>query len=551
MINGFPSTSIIIVNKAVQPFWMEGRPTSLDADGPTEVQYDSDRAKDFELVGGFDVIARTAREYPDKVAVDDGQDRLTYAQFVDRVYGLAERLNTLTEDTSIVASVIPNNVTSPIVIMACALTGRILVPIDAAHPLERQRAIFSESCARVVLLAKDKNPDLSLVPTTIPRLIVDPLSTTNAEQTAFHYDRDAPLFVTFTSGSTGRPKGVVSGGRYGGIALRQFVDMFHLNSADVVLGLASLSTGGARDAFAALGVGATIRLVELRAGGIGEMLQVMRENKITVLSFVPSALRVMLGIDGAEQAFKSLRVLDLHGERILASDIALFRSKLPRDCLISVTMGSVEAGALFSWFVRDDRITSNLVPIGYIVPGKRVALLDEQGVPVADGEVGELFARGPMAMGAWHSGRRGPGPFLPDPDDSSCSIYPMGDLVRKRPDGLFEYVGRKDRKVKVRGLWADLSEVEAVLRMMDGVTDAAAIAENENTPKEQLVAFIVMAPSARAPSVTEVRRAVARETADHMAPAVVHVLDFIPRLANFKPDLMRLRSLSHGVASGT
>ena len=80
-------------------------------------------------------------------------------------------------------------------------------------------------------------------------------------------------------------------------------------------------------------------------------------------------------------------------------------------------MGSIEAGTVFSWFVRDDQITSNVVPIGYIMPGRSVALLDEQGHQVADGEVGELFARGPMAMGAWQSGRRVPGPFLPDPED--------------------------------------------------------------------------------------------------------------------------------------
>jgi acyl-coenzyme A synthetase/AMP-(fatty) acid ligase len=536
--------------QTLQPFWIEGRPVSLDADGPTDVPYDAGRAKDFESIGGFDVIARTVREIPDKIAVEDGQDRLTYAQFLDRVYGLAERLNALTDNSTIVASLVPNSVAAPIIVMACALTGRILVPIDATHPRERQQAIFSQSGTGVVLLAKDNAADASFVPATLPKLIVDPLAQSNAKAVPHHYDRDAPLFVSFTSGSTGRPKGLISGGRYGGIALRQFIEMFHLNATDVVLGVASLSTGGSRDAFATLGVGATIRLLELRAGGIAEALQVMKQSKVTILSFVPSALRAMLSIDGAEQAFKSLRILDLHGERILASDIELFRSKLPRNCHISVTMGSIEAGAVFSWFVRDDKITGHVVPVGYLMPGRRVALLDQQGLPVADGETGELFARGAMAMGAWQNGRRMPGPFLPDPDDPSSSIYPMGDLVRKRTDGLFEYVGRKDRKLKVRGLWADLSEIEAALRMIDGIADAAAIAENENTPDERLVAFIVMSPGAARVSAAEVRRAVAHQTADHMAPAAVHVLDSIPRLANFKPDLMRLRSMLGEATSG-
>ena len=81
-----------------------------------------------------------------------------------------------------------------------------------------------------------------------------------------------------------------------------------------------------------------------------------------MLSFVPSALRAILSIDGAERAFRGLRILDLHGERILASDIALFRSKLPRSCHISVTMGSIEAGAVFSWFVVDVRSKGRSFP---------------------------------------------------------------------------------------------------------------------------------------------------------------------------------------------
>jgi acyl-coenzyme A synthetase/AMP-(fatty) acid ligase len=528
----------------MQPLWIEGGSTPLDFGGPIDVPYDPSCARDFETIGGFEVIERAARDNPDKVAVDDGAVRLTYAQFIDRVYGLAERLVAATDKGDVVLSVVPNSATSPIIIMACALSGRILVPIDAGHPPERQRAIFDESGARVVLLAEDKSIDTSFIPSAIPRSMVDPLSQTNAVRPQFRYDRNVPLFVRFTSGSTGRPKGIISGGRSGGTALRHFIEMFHINSSDVVLGLASLSTGAARDAFAALGVGATIRIFEMRSEGLSGVLRVLDHDKITILSFVPSALRAILAIDGAEKAFRHLRVLDLHGERILASDIALFRRKLPATCRISVTMGSVEAGAVFSWFVRDDQIKGPVVPVGYLLPGRRAALLDEEGQSVAEGEIGELFARGPMAMGAWQKGRMVPGPFLTDPDDPTSSIYPMGDLVRRRPDGLYEYVGRKDRKVKVRGLWADFGDVEAALRSMDGVADAVVISAGENTQDERLSAFIVMTDGAAPPSASTMRRTVAKETAEHMAPAELHVLTSIPRLANFKPDLVRLRAMS-------
>jgi acyl-coenzyme A synthetase/AMP-(fatty) acid ligase len=524
--------------------WIKGSPVSLDDGGPTSQPYDASAASLFATVGGIEVIEAAARLFPEKVAVDDGVLQLTYAQFIDRVYGLAQRLHTTTAPGTTVCSLVPNTGVAPIIVMACALTGRLLVPIDASHPLDRQAAIFAESGAQAVLLAHGEVVDESFIPASLPRLLVDALIETQAARPTHPYDPSRPLFVSFTSGSTGRPKGVVSGGRYGAAAIGQFIDMFHLGPSDVILGLASLSTGGARDAFAALGAGASIRILDIRAAGVMEALKVLDRDKITVLSFIPSALRMILGIEGAAQAFRHLRVLDLHGERILASDIELFRRTLPPTCHISITMGSVEAGAVFSWFVRDDQIDGSLVPVGYVMPGRSVALLGDDGLPVADGEVGELFVRGAMAMGAWRSGARTQGPFLPDPDDPESSIYPMGDLMRRRADGLFEYVDRKDRRVKIRGLWADLGEIEVAIRSMDSVFDVAVIAAAEPSAAERVCAFIVMKTGATPPSLGAVRRAVAEQTAEHMAPEDVVVLETIPRLANFKPDMVRLKALA-------
>src|SRR5262249_49329953 len=149
-----------------------------------------------------------------------------------------------------------------------------------------------------------------------------------------------------------------------------------------------------------------------------------------------------------------------------------------------------------------------LVPVGYLAPGKQVALVDENGMPVGQGEIGELLVRGPMAMGGWRAGRLTPGQFLPDPGNDEHRIYATGDLIRLRPDGLAEYAGRRDQKLKIRGLWADLGEVEAALRSVAGVADAVAVPKRRAGQPDSLIAFVVAAADGARPTVRALRRAV-------------------------------------------
>ncbi len=297
--------------------------------------------------------------------------------------------------------------------------------------------------------------------------------------------------------------------------------------------------------------GATLRIIDMKKVGIVDTLRIMGEEGITILSFVPSVLRTFMAMPGIEKSFASLRLLDLHGERILASDIALFRSKLPSDCCISVTYGATEVGGVFRVVCagRQDRRRSR-PPLGYLVANKQVAIVDDEGRQLPVGEVGDLLVRGEMAMGSWQGGRVTKARFLTDPDDPNVMIYAMGDQVRMRPDGLFEFVGRRDRQVKIRGLWADLGEVEAALRAAEGVVDAVVVAKLGGGRLRQSgglqppwIILHFATKGRRSPSAAAVATA---STAEHMAPAEIRALDEIPRLANYKPDLVRLDAMLAG-----
>ena len=526
--------------------WIDRSPAAIDFNGPVDIDYDAEAAALLEQ-RGVEAIERAAARWPERMVLDDGTTRLTYAALMDRVHGLAGRILDATSPGAVVASLTYNSVAGPIIVLACTLAGRTMAPIDAGHPLERQQSIWREAGAQALIVVASEAVDRSFVADGAPVIELDPSAVTGAPRRTEIADPGAPTFLGFTSGSTGRPKGVAAGGSGGTGPLRHFIDMFHLNPSDVILGIASLSTGGSRDAFAALAVGARIRIVDVRKG-FADILKVLGEEGITILSFVPSALRAILAVPGVEAAFRTLRILDLHGERILASDIALFRAKLPATCRISITMGSIEAGPVFSWFVDDAKIEGATAPVGYLAPDRRVALVGEDGRSVATGEVGELLVRGPMALGAWSDGRLEPGPFLPDPDHPGARIYPMRDLVRQREDGLFEYIGRQDRQVKIRGQWADLGEIEAAFRAIDAIADVAVITASQESRGEgdRLVAFVVAAPGAELPSISQMRRTVAARTAEHMTPGDIRVLKAIPRLAGHKPDLVRLRQAAQG-----
>ncbi len=245
--------------------WIDRSPAPLDLNGPVDVAYDAEAAKSLER-DGVEAIERAAARWPDRVVLDDGVMRLTYAEVMDRVYGLAGRILDEVPPGGVVASRTHNSVAGPIIVLACALTGRTLAPIDASHPRERQEAIWREAGAKALIVAANEAVDRSFVPDGVPVIELDPDAVTAAPRRAALPGPDTPVFISFTSGSTGRPKGVAGGGPDGAAPLRHFIDMFHLGPSDVILGVGSLSTGGSRDTFAALSVGAQIRIVEVRRG---------------------------------------------------------------------------------------------------------------------------------------------------------------------------------------------------------------------------------------------------------------------------------------------
>lgn len=527
--------------------WITGRPVPIDHGGPVDVPFAPIPAEWLDRPV-WDYFELLAERDPDRLVVNDGTTRLTYRQLRNAAVHLANRVSALVGRDQIVAGLMTNDATFAVQLLSGFARGGAGVPIDISSPADRKAALLKESDAAAVVVWDAPDLDLSFVPDGVPVIRVDALCFDDVELKMVARDIDAPVSINFTSGSTGRPKGIVYSERQAMHLTARHIETNHINRDDVILGIASLSAAGLREALCALLSGALLRPLDVKKAGMLESMRVMREERVSVLSFVPSPMRMLMQLPGIELAFEHLRILDLVGEATTAEDIALFRAKLPPTCKVGLALGSTEAYILFHWFVDEAGIAGPNAPIGYLAAGRTVAVLDENDQPVPLGEVGELVVSDEVvALGYWRNGSLDPSRFAAAPGDPGPRTYRTGDLVRLRPDGLAEFAGRADRMVKVRGLQADLGEIEAALKSVPGVDDGVVVAQNRDGDSTALIAFAVPSPGAT-PAPATIRDAIAQQTAEHMVPHAVRFLDSLPRLHNGKPDLVRLAAMVDAAA---
>jgi acyl-CoA synthetase (AMP-forming)/AMP-acid ligase II len=521
--------------------WITGRPAPVDFGGPTDILFQSlspSWAEQSVLSHFRSGVARFA----DNIAIDDGDARLTWREVDAAVERLAGKVVDATPDGGAVLAVIENTAVFPIVFLACLMTGRPIIPVDPFYPAAQCEAIARECGAALVLLGEGlAEPDG--VPAALPRITVPsaralldwPLAVT----TTLAPPLDATAGVIYTSGSTGKPKGVAFSHRHLLASVAEYVNACHISARDRLAALASLSGASGREALAALLTGAMLCISDLRRTGVGGAFRALIQHQVTIVAFVPSVLASFATRPDAAAAMNSLRIVDLFGERVTPETIAALRAVLPSTCHIRVSLGSTETMTLFHWFVpRDFAIAGAGLPCGYLADHRSILLVDEAGEPVAPGEVGEVVVRGRnIASGYWRDGAVHAGPFAPDADDPESRVFHTGDLIRLRQGGLAEFVGRRDRRVKLHGLWADPSDVEAALHRLPAVADCAVVARTSGEDT-MLLAYVTSGAPGTSPHA--IRTALRAELPPYLMPAEVHIIASIPRLPNFKPDLVAL-----------
>ena len=486
-----------------------------------------------------ELFADAVRIDPDHEAVRCGDDVLTYAELDAASNQFARWLiqrGIGAED--IVALSLRKSVRAVVAIVGVEKAGAAYMPIDPDHPAERISYLLNDSGADLVITtAADANRfDVAVLldaPDTVAAIGAYDDGPIRADELRVPPSTDHPCYLIYTSGSTGMPKGVVVTHRGLAALAASQRDGLGAGPDETVLQFASFSfDASVLELTMALFHGACLVLVpdELRVPGTG-LGDYMRRHDVRRALFVPTMLQAL-----PKDCLPPRLTLMAGGEALPAATVAAEVLRRPVFNLYGPTETTIDVTRY-----RLDGSETGTVPIGEVVHGLSVAVLDEYLRPVSPGAVGELYVSGVGLARGYH---RRPGltasRFVAATwGEPGAVMYRTGDLVRLRPDGHYDFIGRADRQIKIRGFRVEPGEIEQALLAVDGVLAAHVGALHAGGDEQRLVAWIA-APPADTFDTEACRLALADVLPAHAIPASIVAMDAFPATAHGKLDGIRL-----------
>jgi nonribosomal peptide synthetase protein BlmX len=473
-----------------------------------------------------DLIAAQVRATPDAVAVVADGAELSYRRLWHRAETLARRL--LREGVGrgdLVVVHLERSARLPVAILGVLLTGAGYVPVDTGTPRTRLEFIAAEVRAPVLITEETFDDEADL-------------AADGAVPLPEGEDTD-PAYVMYTSGTTGVPNGVIVPHRALISYLAWCASAYDLRAGSGALVHSPIGFDlTVTTLLAPLTVGQRIILVREADGVRGLLDALTTARDLTIVKLTPTHLRLLgLLLTPAELAGR-VRTLVVGGEDLRAEAIELFRGTGTRIVNEYGPTETVVGCCVHE--VRDADPRTGRVPIGVPIAGTRIDVVDADLEPVPDGAEGEALISGAGVTDGYLgrpevTARR----FVPDPRSPGRRAYRSGDLVRRRPDGLLEYLGRLDDQMKIRGVRVEPGEIEGVLARHPGVAAAAVVLRGAGaaSPIEdpRPVAYLVPA-AGPAPDPKELARFCQDRLPDFLCPDAFVTVDALPATPNGKLD---------------
>jgi benzoate-CoA ligase family protein len=509
----------------------------------------------------------------DRVAIECGDDRITYRELLQRVNrlgsALRDRLGVRPEERVVLLLADgPEFVSS---FFGAIKIGAVPVPLNTLWKPADYQYVLRDSRAAVIIVSEALLPQIEQIPASERRtlkyivvvqekgtgvvssendsrpLFSELLATGSPHLEAEPTSRDAPAFWQYSSGSTGLPKGcvhlqhdlVICAELYG-------KGVLDIRPADRTFSVAKL--------FFAYGLGNALTMpFSVGATTIlwpgpptpQNVYAVIEKHRPTVFYSVPTGYGMMLahqrgadtrvGPEHVDFDLSSIRLAISAGEALPDALSSRFKERFGIDIIDAI--GSTEAAYMFI-SNRPGAIRSG--SSGLIVPGYDARLLDDAGAHVPRGEIGNLWIEGDsVCAGYWNQHEK-------TKSTIQGRWLRTGDKYTQDEDGYFYYAGRSDDMLKVGGQWVSPVEVESALIAHAAVLECGVVGHEDHDALTKPMAFVVLRDGATgsAELAKELQQFVRERLAEYKRPRWVEFLPELPKTATGKIQRFKLRAMA-------
>ncbi|GAA1539453.1 non-ribosomal peptide synthetase [Brevibacterium picturae] len=465
----------------------------------------------------IDVLLETAGAHGDQPAIDDGRGALSYSELIIEIRDLAFTMAEagIGPGDKVGIRVPSGSSDLYISILATMMLGAAYVPVDVDDPDERAHTVFAEAAVTGVITAERAIKS---------RTDRGPLASSELRRPV----PDDDCWVIFTSGSTGKPKGVAVSHRSAAAFVDAEAAMFcqdePLGPGDRVLaGLSVAFDASCEEMWLAWRHGACLvpapRALVKSGMDLGPWLS---SRGITVVSTVPT-LAALWPADSLD----AVRLLIFGGE---ACPPELGRRLSDDSREVWNTYGPTEATVVACGAQLDG---SEPVRIGLPLDGWSLAVVDAEGIPVADGQTGELIIGG-IGLARYLDPDKDAEKYAPMPTLGWERAYRSGDLVISDRQGLI-FVGRADEQIKLAGRRIELGEIDAALQALPDVEGGAAAVKQTPAGTDILIGYIASSAADPGDRISAWEQALRAELPAALVPRLA-LIDELPTKTSGKVD---------------
>nr|WP_275891395.1 non-ribosomal peptide synthetase [Ruminococcus sp. OA3] len=479
----------------------------------------------------YDVFSENVRDYPKRVAVICGGERMTYEELDHHGAVLSAKLQKIFKGGAGVAVLLlPRDFSLFTALTGVLHSGNAYLLLSAELPAGRIRMILEKSDAGVLVTQRAIYEQMTDV-VKIPVIFADEVNVADHPADSRKAVMDDLAYIVYTSGSTGEPKGVE-------ITQKNLLNFCRAMTPVYGRGAVLSVCNTGFDAFtiestAALLNGRTVVLPkDMEQESPRRLAELIRGYAVGFLSITPSRLTAFLKEPAFCCAMRTMESIVCGGEAFpgellkqlrTCTGARIYNQYGPSETTVGVTVK--ELG------------NASAITIGKPMPNCRMYILDPWMNPLPAGVYGELYIGG-LCVGRGYRGdeQLTREKFIENPFETGEIMYATGDAACWTQDGEILLAGRFDRQVKLRGLRVEPQEIADCIASYPGVKEAAAKVCDLNG---QMVLAAYYCADVEIPEV-ELLTFAASYLPRYMIPAVVVRMEKLPLLSSGKTDESRL-----------